>query len=180
MLKKILIVLLLIVVLIACFFWYMGFFGTYPVSEKQTGPYIIAYKDYIGDYKNSGNIINEVYSALKGVSLEAKEGFGLYYDDPKSTPTAKLRSRLGCIIEQKYLIKTIKLPKDIKLATLKKQNSMVVEFPLKNNISYILGIFKAYPALSKHMDEKNYKMAPAMELYDMPNHKIDYIIEIIK
>jgi len=44
-------------------FWY-GVFSPVKVVEKQTGPYLLVYKKHIGDYKNAGQVMDEVYYDL--------------------------------------------------------------------------------------------------------------------
>ncbi|MEI6773767.1 MAG: hypothetical protein WCL18_02910 [bacterium] len=38
--------------------------------------------------------------------------------------------------------------------TLTAGNKMVVEFPLKNTISYMIGPMRVYPVITKYMQEK--------------------------
>jgi hypothetical protein len=59
-----------------------------------------------------------------------------------------------------------------------KKISIVIEFPKKNMLSYMIGPIKCYPALMKYAQEKSYKMAAPYELYN--NEKILYVMEIVK
>jgi len=43
---------------------------------------------------------------------------------------------------------------DIKTTTLPAGTKIVVEFPLKNSLSYIIGPMRAYPVMAKYMKEK--------------------------
>jgi len=71
--------------------------------------------------------------------------------------------------------------KEIKITTLPAGNKIVVEFPLKNTISYIIGPMKVYPLIAKYIKEKGYANQVSMiELYDMVAKKIYYIAEISK
>lgn len=44
--------------------------------------------------------------------------------------------------------------KDIKIKTSAAGTKMLVEFPLKNTISYMIGPMKVYPVITKYMLEK--------------------------
>jgi hypothetical protein len=58
---------------------------------------------------------------------------------------------------------------------------MVVEFPLKNSLSYMIGPMKVYPVIAKYMKDKGYNNeVPMVELYDMMAKKIYYIANITK
>lgn len=59
--------------------------------------------------------------------------------------------------------------------------SVVIEFPLKNSASYIVGMIKVYPVLKRYLQEKGYNIqVPISELYDMAAKKIFYVVEITK
>ena len=57
------------------------------------------------------------------------------------------------------------------------EQSSVVEFPIKSTMSYMIGPMKAYPALSKRMKEKGFIPTLSLEVYDLPNKKIHYIMQ---
>lgn len=178
--KWILFTVIALVVIVVLFAAYMGAFSKLEVSEKQMGPYIIVYEDYVGPFSGTGKVIGKIYSSLLNDGVTAESGFGIYYDDPKTTPQNKLRSRLGCIITDKDYAKIAKLAKKYKAAIVTKNLSVVYEFPIRNDLSYMVGAIKVYPELMRHIKAKGYKMTPPMEVYDMKAHKIYYLMEIKK
>jgi hypothetical protein len=56
-------------------------------------------------------------------------------------------------------------------------NSVVVEFRAKSMFSYMIGPIKAYPVLNKYLKEKNYTVTTSLEIYDMPNKMIYYVMQ---
>ncbi len=156
-----------------------GLFASVNISEKNTGPYLLVYKKHIGDYKNVGPIMDELYLDLKNsYEIETTKGFGLYYDNPQEIDKDKLRSIVGCIVEGKSVNDLIKVSNNYGVKEYPSSKSVVAEFPYNGKISIIIGIFKVYPKLGAYIKEKKYAQTPIMELYDQPNNKIEYISSI--
>ena len=84
---KFLSILILGIVLIAVsLLWYVDFFSTIKIEEKETGAFTVIYDDFVGDYSKTGDVQNEIYKSLLKDGIETFKGFGIYYDDPKTTP----------------------------------------------------------------------------------------------
>ncbi|HTY13918.1 MAG TPA: GyrI-like domain-containing protein [Candidatus Omnitrophota bacterium] len=179
-LKWALIVIVVIVIALAVFLWYMGAFSAPKVTERKIGPFLLAYEEYTGPYSGIEAVMKRVDLALTAQGIKASRGFGIYLNDPNTTSPDQLRSELGYVIEEKDQALANKLGKEIKLTKWAAKNCLVAEFPLRNNLSYMIGPMKAYPELSKAFKAKNYKMGGCMELYDMPAGKIFFIFEIAK
>ncbi len=179
-LRVILWIVVVLVLALVLFLAYMGYFGNVQVSEQKMGPYTIAYESYMGEYKNTGTIFNKVNTLLKSASIESSVGLGIYYDDPSKVAKDKLRSECGSVISDKDAGKASKLDKMLKVKRIDAKQCMVVEFPLKNMMSIILGTMKAYPELGKYAQAKGYKMSLSYEVYDMKANKIFYVMEIKK
>jgi hypothetical protein len=142
------------------------------------GPYTYVYESFTGPYKNVGKVFMQVDAALKTEGITTEKAIGIYYDDPSKVAADKLRSDCGLVLEAKDLSKIPALKEKFKLATMPKKISIVIEFPKKNMLSYMIGPIKCYPALMKYAQEKSYKMAAPYELYN--NEKILYVMEIVK
>ena len=97
--------------------------------------------------------MTKVYEALSGAGITTITGAGVYYDDPAVVTGSELRSDVGAIIDAKDIGKLV-ANKDIKITTLTAGTKIVVEFPLKNSLSYMIGPMKAYPAITQYMKEK--------------------------
>lgn len=179
-LKWILIVIVFLVLSLAAFLVYLGVFSTPQVTEQKVGPYTLVYEEYTGPYSNSGQVVGKVFNALKAEGIITVKGFGVYLDNPAVTASDKTRSYLGCVLEDRDLAKVSQLEKKFKVMQWKPTDCLVAEFPIRNNLSYMIGPMKVYPELNKAMTAKGYKTGSCMELYDIPAMKIFYLFEIVK
>lgn len=168
------------ILLLACvgFLWYMGFFNALKVSEQEAGPYTYAYERFVGPYWKTGKIFQKVEGMLKADGVIPETALGVYHDNPELVAKEMLRSDCGFVIAKKDLPKVPDLKKKYSVATMQKKMNVIVEFPLKNKLSYMLGPMKAYPELRKYAQEKGYTMAMTYELYE--KDKILFIMEIVK
>lgn len=179
-LKWSLIVLLVLIVALLGYLSYLGVFSALKVTEQKIGPYTLAYAEYMGPYSGTGPTLTKVYNSLKQDGVECSKGFGIYFDDPKQVAADKLRSKLGCVIEAKDLAKFSKVSRKYKVMKWPAKNCLVTEFPIRSNLSYMIGPLKAYPAIMKYTKEKGIQSSLALEIYDMQTKKILYIMEIAK
>ncbi len=177
-LKIIGLIIFVLVLIVSIFLIYSGLFSNVEIKEAVMGPYTIVYLDYTGDYSGVGKPMDELYNALLADEIETYQGIGIYYDDPKNTPTDQLRSKIGCILEEKDFPKIEDLKKKYNIMTFEEKNSLTTEFPFKNQFSIILGIIKVYPAITEYTQKKGYQSGPIMEIYDMPNNKIIYVMNL--
>jgi DNA gyrase inhibitor GyrI len=97
--------------------------------------------------------MDKVYLALSGAGIVSTKGIGIYYDDPAVVSGTQLRSDVGAIIESADAAKLAKV-QDIQTKTLPGGTKMMVEFPLKNSVSYMAGPIKVYPLLTKYIQKK--------------------------
>lgn len=156
-----------------------GVFERVEVSERIVGPYLLVYKQHIGDYKNVGPVMDELYYDLKdNYAIETTKGFGLYYDNPREVSKENLRSIVGCIVEGKTTDELERVRDNYNIREYPASNSVVAEFPYQGKMSIMMGVFKVYPKLNWYISENNYSSVPIMELYDQPNEKIRYIASI--
>jgi len=179
-LKWILIMVAVIVLLVIGFLAYMGLFSPTKAYESKMGPFTIAYESFTGPYAKTGPVFAKVYEAIKAEGIETPRGLGIYYDDPSKVPADKLRSDCGVVIEEKEMAKFNKVRTKFKVKKLARKDSVVVEFPIRNTLSYMIGPMKAYPALMKYAGEKGYKMIMTYELYDEAQGKVLFVLEIAK
>jgi len=171
--------LVFIVLAVASLLGYLGMFSTVAVSEKEAGPYIYAFKKYTGPYSGSGKVFDEVHSELTSIGVTSETGIGVYYDNPAVVDESRLRSDCGTVISEADVVKVQKI-KDLAISTIPKGMFITAEFPVKNALSYMLGPIKVYPSFNEHMEGKKYKPAPGIEIYDMKDRKILYLMQVIK
>ena len=153
-----------------------GLFASINISQHNVGPYNLVYSKHIGDYKDVGPVMDKLYNDLKtNYGITTTKGFGLYYDNPQKVEKEKLRSIVGCIVENKSFeeLSSMGLKYQVKEFPLSK--GVIAEFPYKAKFSIILGVIRVYPKLSSYIQDNNYAQTPIMELYDQPGEKILYI-----
>ena len=177
-LKIILTTLSAIIIILLLFGWYIGFFKSIIVEEKEEGGYKVVGMEITGPYSKVGKSMMDIDKKLKDSGIICTKGFGIYYDDPKIIPAEKCRSFVGNILEEKDFSRISELKSaGFKVDSVPIAKSVVSEFPLKNALSYMVGPVKVYPVLSKYMSEKRYKSTLSLEIYDMPNKKITFIMQ---
>jgi hypothetical protein len=179
---KIIKITLIIIAVLALIFmlsgWYMGYFSLINIEEKEEGGYKIIGVNVTGPYSNVAKDMEQVSKQLKDMGVVSTKGFGIYYDDPKMVPAEKCRSFVGNIIEEKdfKLVSEFK-PEGLKIDSILKAKSVVAEFPIKNSLSFMIGPMKVYPALSNYMRGKGYTSVLSVEIYDIPNKKIMFMMQ---
>ena len=159
------------------FSWYIGFFKTIKIKEKEAGDYRIIGLKTTGSYSVTGKSMLNVEEILKKFGISSKKEFGIYYDNPEVTPAKNCRSYVGAILEEKDFDRVSELVSaGLEVDTVEKTKTVIAEFPLRNALSYMVGAMKVYPLLSKYMKEKNYTCKLTMEIYDLQNKKIIYMM----
>jgi hypothetical protein len=179
-LRNLLILIGLLIVLALANRWYLGGFTKLEAKEMTMWTYTIAYTHFVGEYGKVWPSMTKVYEALSGAGITSATGVGIYYDDPAVISWADLRSDVGAVIDTKDASK-LAGNKDVKVTKLPAGTKVVIEFPLKNSVSYMIGPMRAYPVMAKYMKKMWYNTQVSMvELYDMVAKKIYYITDITK
>lgn len=164
-------------ILLGYLFW-VGVFHTVRIEEREVGPYTLLYKAQTGDYRQIGEVLEEVLGACKSAGVDAYFGFGIYHDDPSVTPIEELRSEAGVILkETSVALAEEKLKGRFEMREFPKIRAIVSEFPFRNFMSIIVGIYKVYPELEKEREARGFPKGYAMEIYD-PGTKILYVMPI--
>jgi hypothetical protein len=172
-------VLALFIIGLIAFFGHIGVFSKVVIDEKEMGPFVLVYNEHKGDYKHTAKIQDDIYySLLNDHKIETYKGFGIYYDNPKKVPVEELRSIAGCILEPSDYDKIEMLQENgFNIKEIPQQNSIVTEFPFKNQFSIIAGIMKVYPKIEKYIEKHNLTTSEMMEIYDVPSKKIIYLMK---
>lgn len=179
--KIIIIVFIGLIVIGLVLYAYFGGFKQLDIKIKEEGGETVVYEPIIGDYKQSGAVMDKIYYALlNDHKMETFKGFGLYFDNPQKVEKEKLRSEAGAIIEEKDLEKINGINHSFQIKVLDKKKYITTEFPYKGKMSVMFSIMKVYPALNKYAKENGYNVDGAvMEIYDIPNDRMLYRKEIV-
>lgn len=174
-LKIILIVIVTLLVIILAVCGYYGAFGKVEFRIEEQGGEVLVYENMLGDYSQTAEVTNRIYyDLLNNEKIETTKGFGIYLDNPQEVETSKLRSEVGCILDNPDSALIARLSEKYNIKILPVGNYVITEFPFKGKISILFGIMKVYPALHKFCEEHNISGGAIMEIYDVSNKKIIY------
>jgi DNA gyrase inhibitor GyrI len=162
-----------------------GLFADIQISRQQMGPYVLVYEARTGDYKAAGSVMGKVRMEMtEKFNLECPRTFGLYYDNPETVETVKLRSIAGCIIERDGSGKSPGVSElkekgvSFGVAELAQTDSIATDFPFKGTLSIVFGVMRVYPKLKEYIQSNRIAPKPIMELYDLTNEKITYMVPL--
>lgn len=178
-LKFILIAVLISILSILTYLGYYGYFMELSFSQKNIVEEHLVYKKQLGDYKNTKVTMDEVYHhLLNAYNIDTKHGFGIYHDNPEQVAVEKLRAEIGCILPDSVDLDAIQRDKALLYKRVNEQSVLVCEFPYKGGASILVGMMRVYPLMQEVIQEKS--MDPSkvsvMEVYDVPNKRIEYRI----
>ncbi|KKP36680.1 MAG: hypothetical protein UR27_C0015G0038 [Candidatus Peregrinibacteria bacterium GW2011_GWA2_33_10] len=159
---------------------YHGAFYKVAIAEKVVGPYTIIYKENTGDYAKVGTVYAKMNKEMVDVGISTNQAIGVYYDDPKLVEKEQQRSDLGYIVKTADVKKmTVLREKGYKTKLIRRPLALpVAEFPYKNQLSVMMGIFKVYPKVEAYINENKIETVDAViEIYDIEAKKIMYIID---
>ena len=176
--KKWIIIILVLVSIVTSTLFYMGFFKSMRVTEKESGPHYLMYKKHQGAYEELGPIFRALYALAEKQKIKQPIMFGIYYDDPKTVDPNKLRSEVGVALKATDFSR-LKASAELKQSgvlfkLLPRYKYAVVEFPFRNMFSIFIGVSKAYPALNEYMQAKGYPLFT----YKEKNHEENFALEL--
>ncbi|MCL2597148.1 MAG: hypothetical protein FWD66_05725 [Paludibacter sp.] len=177
--KVILIIIAILAVVFIVICSYYGGFKKITFRIENQGGETVVYENVTGDYSQSAKVSDRIYNTLlNDEKVETTKGFGIYYDNPQEVAKEKLRSEIGCIVENADSATLTRLAEKYQVKTLPQDDFVVTEFPFKGKLSILFGIMKVYPALDKFNKEHGYIESSITEIYDISNKKITYREEI--
>jgi effector-binding domain-containing protein len=159
-----------------------GGFSKLNFQINKEGGETLVYQEMSGPYNQSGQVISKISYDLKtNFKIEPNRTFGTYLDDPRKVEKSKLRSEVGCILEDADTSRVYWIKANFNVKVCPVKNYITAEFPYKGRMSIMIGLMKVYPALMKYVKANGYSdEGPIMEIYDMTNNKIYYRKEAIK
>ena len=152
-----------------------GVFLEVGFGEREIGPLVMACRERLGDYKDSGRAMKVVHEGLvKDFNLKTTVGVGIYYDDPRITPKDKLRANLCWLLEAGNQARIVEVSARYNVLQLGRQKYAAADFPYRTRLSIIIGVLKVYPALSRHVLKHGIRPTEIIEIYDAPAGVITY------
>jgi hypothetical protein len=145
---------------------YSGVFIKPKIEIIMAGPYVAACENYIGEYNETGKILNKLYDRLWEDGIENYKNLAIFLDDPQHTDVKKLRSKVGRVIESGQMHKIERVKKNYNIFSFKEQQSATVVMPFRNSLSLYAAVFKVYPLLHEYAREAGVSENPIIEIHD--------------
>ncbi len=133
--------------------------------EKGTfGPAEIVFATYRGPYQDIGEAWAAFQADWEAAGLETCDALAVYLDPPDTAPE-KLRSVIACRIDALPADQSARLRDRFASFTLPGTTAYLASFPYRNNLSYMLGPMKVYPAMEKRLAEDGVTPPVGVETY---------------
>lgn len=150
-----------IVIYVCYLFYYVGALKPVVISEKNSGPFVVLYKEHVGPYHKIVPVIEAVEKWAKENSLDCHLTFGLYLDNPGEIEEGRLRSRGGCLLSE---APQIPVPQDFQIQTIENRDYVTAVFEGSPGI----GPMKVYPKVADYFSERRLQQeSPVMEVYEV-------------
>ena len=175
-------IILSLVVVIVVGYAYYGGFSSINFQVMEQGGEKLVYKDVVGNYEQCADLIRKMtYSLENNDNVKVIRSFGIYYDDPLKVKVNKLRSQVGCVLENSDTSKIFWLKGKYNIMTFPMKKYVTTVFPYKGDISIMISLQRVKPALDKYLKANGYGTnAAIMEIYDLPQQQINYRVEIVE
>lgn len=139
---------------------YLGAFKGVDITIAQQGPFKTVYMEHVGPYHKVNKIIEKVETYMKSQGAPCGRSFGEYLDDPQSVEEARLRSKVGCIVQNV----PANLPEELKAGEIPARKYVVAVFTGSPGI----GPLKVYPRANDFMLKNDLKQTgPVVEIYEI-------------
>ena len=168
----------IILLLVLFFLVGSGAFYSVKVDQRRMGPYTLAYTKVKGSYNQAPVAMGKVDRIFQEKGFEVPVGFGFYFDDPKQVPENEMRFIVGGVLEKKDWGRMAELRRELPVRAFPAQTCLVADFPLKNKLSILLGIYKVYPKIGEYLEKEKLTGNPIMEIYDIQAKKIYYLMPL--
>tara|TARA_B110001454_G_scaffold219202_1_gene252072 strand:+ start:171717 stop:172250 length:534 start_codon:yes stop_codon:yes gene_type:complete len=140
----------------------LGFFKDVNIEEKDVPEMHLVYLEHVGPYHKILDALEKVEAWAKQNHVDCSKSFGHFLDDPEVVEHERLRSDVGCVVDQ---VKP-DLPENFKTKTLPAGKYVVAEFLG----SPAIGPMKVYKKARQHFIEKG--LTPPEDVIEV-YHRID-------
>jgi hypothetical protein len=155
--KIVLIVLLVLVVIVVVAAAYMGAFARIDIAEKESGPFTLVYRDMAaGEMNKVGAITTELNALLEASGVTQRKPLDVFFPDG--------RGEIGFAVEGVPPEILTALAGKARVRQIPAQQCMIVEFPWRNPMSFMVGYFKVDPALADYRGAHHYRKVEALAL----------------
>jgi hypothetical protein len=155
-----------IIVFITSLSFRLGAFKEVKVIDTpKTINLTMLYKDFTGPYHLINKELKDVETFAKNIGINCDKTFGEFLDDPNTLDASRLRSHVGCIVNEDTSIDSINLEKyNLKLKSLSKQKAIIAHF----NGSPSISPYKVYPKVADRFKQLRVNFSyPVIEVYEI-------------
>lgn len=139
---------------------YLGAFKGVEISTVQQGPFKTVYLEHVGPYHKVSKVIEQVENFMKSQGAPCGRSFGEYLDDPQAVEEARLRAKVGCIVQSV----PANLPAEMKAGEIPERKYVMAIFTGSPGI----GPLKVYPRVNDYMLKNKLKQSGAIvEIYEI-------------
>jgi len=144
---------------------YLGAFRRVRVVERDIGPFRLLYREMPGsDFRQVGCITSELDRLLQAVGAGARRPFDVFYP-----PAHGHSNEIGFALadtSDATLRRILDIDASVQVKDIPHQRALVVEFPWRSRLSFLVGYLRVDPALRAHRKKAGYQEAPAFALND--------------
>lgn len=176
--KQLLILVIILLVLFLAAFGvliYHRMFKKITVKKSDFRPMNFAYTFHKGDYQKNMVIMEDLIQKLQKASIPIVSPATIYYDNPRKTKRFELKSDIGFIVPDSLTQKDLG---EINLKTVHHERYIYTAFPYVSRFSIMIGAMRVYPAFKKHLKKLGKPEREMIEVYDMQNKTIIYLMPI--
>jgi AraC family transcriptional regulator len=139
---------------------YLGAFKGVEITEASQGPFSTVYLEHVGPYHKVNKVIEKVEKYMASQGAPCGRTFGEYMDDPQVVEEARLRSKVGCLVQAV----PSNLPEDFKSGEIPARKYVVASFTGSPGI----GPLKVYPRVNDFMLKNKLKQSGSVvEIYEI-------------
>jgi len=128
---------------------YMGYFKTITFQKESVGPFMLAYQEHRGRYRDMGPVFHRVCGLIGQKQIPDVLPACMAFDDPNVAGPENCRAFCGMLIPPTAFNASLSnwlADQNVSVRQLPATQAYVTWFPFRNVYSYSLGPRKVYPA----------------------------------
>ncbi|UXR66130.1 GyrI-like domain-containing protein [Bdellovibrio bacteriovorus] len=139
---------------------YLGAFRGVEISEVTQGPFKTVFVEHVGPYHKVNKQLERIEKYMKSQGITCGRTFGEYLDNPREVEEARLRSKVGCILEGE----PPQLTEGLQVGEIPQRKYVMAVFTGSPGI----GPLKVYPKVNDFMLKAHLKQTGAViEIYEI-------------
>ncbi len=141
-------------------------------DAKDLGPFSVLYMEHWGPYHQIIDDLQKVERWVQAQNKTCLQTYAEFLDDPQTTEHARMRSHVGCLVDQKFA----GIPDDFKQKIVPKRKYLQAFF----QGSPAIGPLKVYSGLTGQIETRKLKFLGApVELYtEGPPFETEYLFPV--